>query len=590
VFDLLNRGNKRSIQFFNDAGVCNDPLALDELGNGFLQRRGFSVAACAWQGDVLPGDGRMIIDLPLIRPAGQTVTAPIRAEFILDKSGTTSLPLSGKNGTHSYAAVSLDTNQAQLVRRRYPGSKPMLIPSHRWRFATVQGNATLPSRGGDVTGAEQGIVASPRHIYLPEGFEPGWIYELTYTAQDPLALDLGFLTVREVASFLRSDAADNPLRGQIDRAYCWGRSQSGRAIRDFLHRGFNAAAGGGRVFDGMLPHISGAGKTAMNRFANLVIASSRQYEDQLNPSDRFPFSYACSRDHLTGITDAILTRPDTDPLVIHTQTASEYWNRRGSLVHTDTQGNDLEQPANVRIYAWTSSQHWSDPLPKGPMGGPHLNTQNVVATSAFFRATLALLDNWVSRGIEPPQSRVPRRADGTLVSAAEWRAGFPAIPGVALPQGPNALCLVDYGSAFATGGAIADPPVVHAERTYAVLVPAVDATGNDRAGLLAPMVQAPLAAYTGWNIRARGHGHGMLHDFSGSTLPLPETADERTATGDPRLSIEERYTDQTGYTAAIRRAAERLAADRFLLEEDIERAANASAQWYAPRHTVKLPG
>ncbi len=590
VFDLLNRGNKRSIQFFNDATASNDPLTLGELGHGFLQRRGFSVAACAWQGDVLPGDGRMVIDLPLIRAGGQTVTAPVRAEFILDKPGTTSLPLSGKHGTHSYAAMSLDTTRAQLVRRRYPGSAAIPIPSHRWRFAMVQGNATLPGRGGDVTGAEQGIVASARHIYLPEGFEPGWIYELTYTAQDPLALDLGFLAVREVATFLRSDAADNPLRGQIDHAYCWGRSQSGRAIRDFLHRGFNAAAGGGRVFDGMLPHISGGGKTAMNRFANLVVAASRQYEDQLNPSDRFPFSYASSCDHLTGATDAILTRPGTDPLVIHTQTASEYWHRRGSLVHTDTRGNDLAQPGSVRIYAWTSSQHWSDPLPKGPAPGPHLNAQNVVATSAFFRATLVLLDDWVSRGIEPPPSRVPRRDDATLVTAAAWREGFPPIPGVALPQGPNGLCLADYGPAFATGGAIAEPPVVHRDRSYAVLVPAVDETGNDRSGLLAPMVQAPLASYTGWNIRARGHGHGMLHDFSGSTIPLPETAEERVLTGDPRLSIEERYTDQAGYSAAIRRAAEGLAADRFLLDEDIERAVAASAHWYAPRHDVSLLG
>ena len=275
-------------------------------------------------------------------------------------------------------------------------------------------------------------------------------------------------------------------------------------------------------------------------------------------------------------------------MVIHTQTASEYWNRRGSLVHTDTEGNDLAQPAGVRIYAWTSTQHWSDPLLKGPALGPHLNAQNVVATSAFFRATLMLLDDWASRGIEPPESRVPRRADGTLVTAAEWRAGFPAISGVALPPGPNALCLVEYGTAFSTGGAIAEPPTVHPGKSYAVLVPAVDDTGNDRAGLLAPMVQAPLATYTGWNIRARGHGHGMLHDFSGSTIPLPETADERIATGDPRLSIEERYTDQAGYTAAIRHAAERLAAERFLLDEDIERAAAASADWHAPRHKVGL--
>ncbi len=589
LFDLLNRGNKRSIQFFNDGAISNDPVAAGELGHGFLQRHGFSLAACAWQGDVLPGDGRMTIDLPLIRPGGQIVTAPVRAEFIVDRPGITSLPLSGKNGTHSYASTSLDPTSASLVRRRYPGTPAQTIPTSRWRFATVQGNATLAGRGGDVTGAEQGIVPSPRHIYLPEGFACGWIYELTYTAQDPLALDLGFLAVRDVAAFLRSNAEDNPLRCQIDHAYCWGRSQSGRAIRDYLHRGFNAGADGKRVFDGMLPHISGGGKTAMNRFSNLVVAASRQYEDQLNPSDRFPFSYAESRDHLTGKTGAILTRPDTDPLVIHTHTASEYWNRRGSLVHTDTEGRDLAQPENVRIYAWTSSQHWADPLLKGPTRGPHLNDQNVVATSAFFRAILLILDAWVSHGTAPPNSRVPLRADGTLLTSAEWRARFPAIPGIALPRSPNELHLAEYGPGFDAGDAIEEPAIVHLDRSYAVLVPAVDDTGNDRAGLLAPMVQAPLATYTGWNIRVRGHGAGMLHDFSGSTIPLPDTAEERAMTGDPRRSIAERYGDAAGYVAAIRQAAQSLATDRFYLPEDVERAASAAARWHAPRHTVGLP-
>ena len=68
-----------------------------------------------------------------------------------------------------------------------------------------------------------------------------------------------------------------------------------------------------------------------------------------------------STDHLTGKQDAILKRPDTDPLVIHTQTATEYWVRRGSLVHTDTQGNDLKQPDTVRVYCWSSSQHFANP-------------------------------------------------------------------------------------------------------------------------------------------------------------------------------------------------------------------------------------
>src|SRR5258707_14548236 len=99
----------------------------------------------------------------------------------------------------------------------------------------------------------------------------------------------------------------------------------------------------------------GAGGMWMTcRLANVADPAGQQYEDHFNPADRFPFSYAASTDHRTGKHDAILKRPATDPLVIHTQTATEYWQRRGSLVHTDTRGNDLEQPETVRVYAWTS--------------------------------------------------------------------------------------------------------------------------------------------------------------------------------------------------------------------------------------------
>lgn len=588
-FDLLNRGNKRAIQFFNDAPPSNDPLSAAQAGNGFLMRQGYAVLAVAWQGDALPGDGRMTIRLPVAhRKDGSRLTGRIRAEFIVDKP-TACLPLSGKHATHSYPAASPDPSQATLVRRRYPDSTPEPIPADRWAFALMQGAGRVPGVVGDLTGGEQGLTPSPAHLTVQDGFQPGWIYQLTYTACDPLVLDLGFLAVRDAVSALRHEA-DTPLRGRIEKAYCWGRSQSGRAIRDFLHRGFNADAMGRRVFDGMLCHIAGAGKTAMNRFSNLVLPAARQYEDHLNPGDRFPFSYATSTDHLTGRTDAILSRPATDPLVIHTQTASEYWQRRGSLVHTDTQGNDLPQPENVRLYAWVSSQHWADPLLRAPQHGNSQNYPNVVATSFFFRATLVLLDRWASLGEAPPGSRVPNRADGTLVDVETWQQGFPAIPGLALPSDANPLCVIDYGPDYDSGREIREPLVVHTDRAYAVLVPRPDADGNDLGGLRAPMVQAPLGTYTGWNLRARGQGHGALHDFIGSYIPLPETADERRHTGDPRSSIVERYGDPAAYVGAIRAAAEGLAAERFILAEDVERIAAAAADWGRPRHDVRLPG
>ncbi|HSV82573.1 MAG TPA: alpha/beta hydrolase domain-containing protein [Ramlibacter sp.] len=591
LFEFPNRGNKRCLQFFNDASGTNDPVTLAHAGNGFLMRQGFTVVSAAWQGDVLPGNGRVVLDLPVGTQSGQPLTAVTRAEFISDVPGVTCFPLSGKNGTRSLPTASLRTGDAQLRRRRYPWSAAEDLPSHAWQFARLEGGGR-PGAQGDVTGAEQGIIPSDGHLYLPAGFEPGWIYELVYTARDPLVLDLGMLGVRDLTSFLRHEAGDaNPLRQQGDnpkRFYGWGRSQAGRCIRDFIHRGFNADTAGRKVFDGLLPHVSGAGRTNMNRFSNLVIPASRQYEDWLHPADRFPFSYASSVDHITGAQDAILKRPATDPYVIHTHTASEYWYRRGSLVHTDTRGNDLPQPDNVRIYFWASSQHWADPQPGKPPRGVCHNWQNAVATSAFFRSTLMLMERWARDGIAPPPSEIPRRADGTLVDMAGWRKQFPAIPGIATPARPNELPCIDYGSEMERGGPCMEPPMVDSSRSYAVLVPAVDGDGNDVAGLRAPMVSAPLGTYTGWNLRIAGHGAGALHDFSGSTIPLPDTPEERELLGDPRPSVLERYQSSEGYEVALRAAAAQLAERGFYLQEDVQRTAETGKNWGKARHHVHL--
>jgi hypothetical protein len=591
LFDWANRGNKRCLQFFNDAPGSNDPRTLAHAGNGFLMRRGYTVAWLAWQGDLLPGDGRQILDLPVATDSGRPITGPVRVEFIADQPGITTFPLGGRVSTRSHPAVSRDTAKASLTRRRYPGDARLPVPSANWQFARIEGGGGLDNQG-----AERAVVPSDTHIHIPAGFETGWIYELVYEARDPLALGLGHVAVRDFLSFLKYEGEDaagqaNPLRERssgIEKAYGWGRSQSGRCIRDFVHAGFNEDARGRRVFDGVLPHVAGAGLMWMNhRFANVVTPAGQQYEDHYNAADRFPFSYASSTDHFTGKTDAILKRPQTDPLVLHTQTATEYWQRRGSLVHTDTQGNDLAQPETVRVYLWSSSQHFADPLAKAPTRGVCQQPFNIVRTSMLFRAMLEAMDAWASHGTLPPDSRVPRRGDGTLATFAEWLRQFPRIPGVATPSGPSELKRLEFGQEFASG-ILKEPPTVMPGPGYAVLVPAVDADGNDVAGVRAPMVEAPLATYTGWNLRARGFGQGAMHEFTGSTIPLPDSPEERTATGDPRRSILERYPDSAAYAATIRAAAERLVEQRLMLAEDVERAVAAARGWDRPRHDVRL--
>jgi hypothetical protein len=101
------------------------------------------------------------------------------------------------------------------------------------------------------------------------------------------------------------------------------------------------------------------------------------------------------------------------------------------------------------------------------------------------------------------------------------------------------------------------------------------------------MVEAPLATYTGWNLRARGFGEGAKYKFSGSTIPFPETTDERTSTRDPRKAIKERYEDISAYQAAIGAAAELLVSDRLMLEEDIERCIEWASGWDRDRHDLK---
>lgn len=591
IHDWANRGNKRLLQFFNDAAPSNDPCTLAHAGNGFLMRRGYSIAFVAWQGDLLPGDGRQTLDVPIASDGGKPIAGIVRAEFIADAPGLSTFPLSGRASTRSYPAVSLDPSKATLTRRRYAMSERETVPSSAWQFARVEGG-----KGMDNQGAEQAIVPSDSHIHMPGGFATGWIYELMYEARDPRVLGLGHVAVRDVLSFLRygeTDAAGtpNPLRSGtagIEKIYGWGRSQSGRAIRDFIHQGFNADARGRRVLDGAMPHVAGGGLLWMNhRFANVVTSAGQQYEDRDNPADRFPFSYAKSSDHLTGKTDAILTRPETDPLVMHTQTGTEYWQRRGSLVHTDTQGNDLPQPDGVRVYFWSSSQHFADPNAGAPKRGICQQPINVVRTSMLFRALLDAMDAWATSGTPPPDSRIPRRADATLLPFEAWRRQFPTIPGVALPHSPNTLPLLDFGARL-DEGLVQEPAKVSANAFYATLVPAVDADGNDVAGVRAPMVEAPLATYTGWNLRARGFGHGAMHEFSGSTIPFPDSAEERAATGDPRRAVAERFAGTEAYAAAIRVAAEQLVADRLMLTEDVERSVATAANWDRPRHDVRL--
>ncbi|MCH8827618.1 MAG: hypothetical protein IIB16_11725 [Chloroflexi bacterium] len=422
------------------------------------------------------------------------------------------------------------------------------------------------------------LTSSTRHVYLEDGFRPGWIYDLIYTAKNPKVMGLGLSGLRDLISFLMHDEQDengvpNPLRQRnvgMEKAYAWGRSQSGRFLREFVYRGFNADTDGRRVFDAMSPHVAGGGRIVLNyRFAQ-PDRFPRQHFHHNYPCDQFPFAYAESTDALTGKTDAILKRPDTDPLIIHTQTSAEYWERRASLSHMDSLGNDLPEPENVRIFCFAGSQHSADPLAKGPSQGNHQYPSNPLNTTPLLRALLDALDAWATDGTPPPESRHPRRSDETAVPVDVVKERFPHVPGVKHPYSANRLFVQDHGPDF-DSGIIAEPPKEDLGKEYQVLVPQVDADGNEVPGIRTPHVQAPLATYTGWNYRPLGSAEKSLAGLTGSYFPFARTKAERQESGDQRPSLEERYGSKQAYVKAIDKAAQDLVQQRLLLQEDADR-------------------
>ena len=228
-------------------------------------------------------------------------------------------------------------------------------------------------------------------------------------------------------------------------------------------------------------------------------------------------------------------------------TAYEYWNRAASLMHTDPAGGrDLALPDTSRAYLIASAQHGPGRL--APTGGGAGGSDVVHATNPndfrpAIRALVRALDQWVAEGVEPPPSQYPRIADGTLVPPEG--AGWPALPGIRFPLVRNEPARVDYGPEWARGVITVEPPRLGP--VFPALVPAVDADGNDRAGIRLPEIAVPLASQTGWNWRHPSAGApDALAAYRGSYLPFGWTKAEREAKGDPRPSVEERYREPRG--------------------------------------------
>lgn len=568
LYDVSNRGNKTVLRAFNDGPRVTNPITLEHAGNGFLMQQGYTVVWSGWQGDIVSGNGLLAAQLPEARKDSLPFEGMVRQEFIAEEQNVFCMPLSGSKVIHSYKVI--DPNVATLTVREREADRRLPVARKEWTFAEL----TIDPVNGMVK-----LVPSQTHVYLKNGFRPGWIYELIYRTQSSRVMGLGIAGIRDLLAYLRYDEKDslgqgNPLHGYVEKVYAYGGSLSARVIRQFIYDGLNADPAGRKIFDAVYVHVSGAGRLFANsRFAQ-VGRYPRQHEEHQWPSERYPFAYSAVPDRFSDKFDSVLKRPQTDPLVMHTHTSTEYWQRHASLGHTDPRtGDDLKLPDTVRMYSLASAQHGGAALVEANVTQ---QKPNLMTNSPFMRAMLILMDCWAGQGIPPPESRVPQRSDGTLALPQEVLARFPKIAEVKVPSAPSHLPLYDYGPHFDRGIVTEHPPRVLAEQEYPVLVPQVDADGNEIAGLRSPEIQVPVATHTGWSIRKPGFAEGELYSLTGSFIPFARTKTEREKTGDPRLSIEERYSSHEVYVQAVSSAIQRLVAEGFLLEEDANRYVQAA--------------
>ena len=557
-----NRGHSRILSLV-DGG---DEDLGHSAGDAWLLRNGFTVVALGWQWDAV-GPNALRLYAPVAKDVadkeadknkdhGKTITGLLRGDIMLHAKAH-EIPLghliTGNIGGSEYSVAQPDDPRNTLTVRDSREGKRTTIPRSQWQFATMVDGKLTPSN---------------RYIHLNGGFDPGRIYEYIYVVSDPVVAGLGFAAVRDFASHVKhAPGSITPA----SRVLGEGISQNGRFLRDFLNQGFNADEDGRIALDGVLAHVAGAGRGSFNyRFAQ-PSRDAQPTSSVFFPTDIFPFTDQPEVDPLTHERGGLLDRAVAEhvvPRIFFSNTSYEYWGRAASLIHTTADAKrDAVIGPNVRIYHFTGLQHYSGPFPpaRGEASLLGQQPQSALPIRLFWRAMIANMDAWVRTGAAPPPSAYPTIVARTLVPLHKY--AFPRIPHVEMPGEANSAYRLDYGPNWRDGILSLQPPRVG--KPFPVLVPQVDADGNELAGIHLPEISVPLATYTGWNLRDPFIGGASQRvAFEGSYLPFPKDAAAGKQSGDPRKSIAERYSGREAYLEQFAHAADELIQQRWILPED----------------------
>jgi hypothetical protein len=512
----------------NDAAWVEIPNRGGKSGLPFGVQYGFTVMQVGWEFDVPADKGKLRIEVPAARHKdGRPIRGVVRATFTPSRR----VEQFTVGELADYPPVDAAGPDSQLlVRDTTPFTKGKTLPRSQWRL-------------------------EGQRVTLAGGFEPGKTYEVAYLAENPPVAGLGLAAIRDAVSWLKYDAGSlAPVR----HTYAFGASQCGRLLREFIYLGFNTDEQGRMALDGVMAHVAGAGRLIINQrwSAPRKVASFE--------TASYPFADTAQPDPISGIAEGIQENPRVTrrPKIFYTNTASEYWGagRVAGLSHTSADGKrDIPLPDNVRCYFFAGTQHGPAPFPPtAPATDAPL--ANPVNPGPVVHALRLAMHRWVTAGTLPPPSVYPRLSEGTLVLATQVR--FPAVPGIRSPRSAKG------------GERLPNPLWPHgagAGTELPLLVPQVDADGNDLGGIRVPDVSVPLGSCTGWVFRsaAMGAPHELV-PLRGSWIPFATTRAQRMQSGDPRPAIDERYASKEAYLARVGEAVAQLIRQGYLQAEDLD--------------------
>ena len=294
-----------------------------------------------------------------------------------------------------------------------------------------------------------GYTPNPDWICSNSPFNTNYLYEMVFTAQNPLVQGVGYAATRDLVSFLRygttaPSGGSNPIAGSVTKAMIVGVSQSGAFDRSYVLYGFNRDESGNKVFDGDWVIIAGRILWMMPRWSQPNVLSNLYMGGNEAPVWWADFPNQSRGLSAAGMLD-LCNASNTCPQVLETWGGNEYYISKmgGDFVgYCTTCTSEIPQPANVYRYYAPGATHggsavnfnWCPPGDTVFGGTPSCKTYS--STTAAL-PTSAIPETYSNNALQHAFMGLLGCAGGTPTSPTCSSASIPMPPSVSAVTYPS---------------------------------------------------------------------------------------------------------------------------------------------------------